>query len=66
MPMETGLSKKINEIIKVKYIGADDPLSLRNGKIYHARVLKKSWFGIVDETGEEYAYAPEQFHIVED
>lgn len=66
MQMETGLSKKINEKIKVKYIGTDDPLSLRSGKVYHARVLKRGWFGIVDETGEEYAYAPEQFQIVED
>lgn len=66
MQMETGLSKKINEVIKVKYVGTDDPLSLRNGKIYLARVLKKGWFGIVDETGEEYAYVPEQFQIVED
>lgn len=66
MQMETGLSKKVNEKINVKYIGADDPLSLRNGKVYKARVLKKGWFGIVDETGEEYAYAPEQFQIVED
>lgn len=64
--MGTGLSKKVNEKINVKYIGADDPLSLRNGKVYKARVLKKGWFGIVDETGEEYAYAPEQFQIVED
>lgn len=66
MQMETGLSKKVNKKINVKYIGADDPLSLRNGKVYKARVLKKGWFGIVDETGEEYAYAPEQFQIVED
>lgn len=66
MQMETGLSKKINGKVMVKYLGADDPLSLRNGKIYEARVLRKGWFGIVDETGEEYAYAPEQFQIVEE
>lgn len=66
MRMEIGLSKMINEKIKVKYIGTDDPLSLRNGKIYEARVLKKGWFGIVDETGDEFAYAPKQFQIVED
>lgn len=63
MQMETGLSKMINEHIKVKYTGADDPLSLRNGKVYDARILKKGWYGIVDETGEEYAYAPENFVI---
>ena len=56
---------KINEIIKVKYIGKDDPLSLRQDKVYNARILKKNWYGIVDETDEEYAYPPEQFEIVE-
>ena len=63
--MEIGLQMKINEIIKVKYIGKDDPLSLRQDKVYNARILKKNWYGIVDETDEEYAYPPEQFEIVE-
>ena len=40
-----------------------------NGKIYDTRVLKptkkgKRWYGIVDETHEEYAYPPELFEIV--
>lgn len=63
MRMETGLLK-INSMIKVRYIGEDDPLSLRNGKVYDARVLKKGWFGIVDETKEEYAYPPELFEVI--
>lgn len=54
----------INSIIKVKYIGENDPLSLLKGKIYDARILKKGWYGIVDETKEEYAYPPELFEIV--
>ena len=62
--MGTG-SLMINQKIKVKYLGQDDPLSLKNGKIYDARILKKGWYGIVDETNEEYAYPPEQFEIVE-
>lgn len=63
MRMETG-SVRINQRVKVKYIGTDDPLSLRNGKVYEARVLKRNWLGIVDETNEEYAYPPELFEIV--
>lgn len=55
---------KMNEAIKVRYIGEDNPLALRNGKIYEARILKKGWYGIVDESGEEYAYPPEVFEIV--
>lgn len=56
---------KINEIVKVKYIGEDNPIALRAGKVYLARILKKEWFGIVDESGEEYAYPPDLFEIVE-
>ncbi len=55
---------KMNEMIKVKYIGEDNPISLRTGKIYTARILKKGWYGIVDESGEEYAYPPDVFEIV--
>lgn len=57
---------KINEKVKVKFIGEDDPLSLREGKVYEARLLKKGWYGIVDETKEEYAYPPELFEMVVD
>lgn len=54
------------QIIKVKFIGEDDPLSLRNGKVYEAIVGQKGMYCIVDETGEEYAYNPKQFEIVEE
>lgn len=54
----------INETIKVRYVGDDDPLSLRKGKIYTARILKKNWYGIIDETNEEYAYPPELFEVI--
>jgi len=52
---------KINDRIKVMYLGQDDPLTLMHGKIYDARILKLGWLGIVDETHEEYAYKPELF-----
>jgi hypothetical protein len=53
-------------IVRVQYIGEDNPLSLRHGKVYEARVLQKNWFGVVDETKEEYAYPPELFILVEE
>ena len=63
--MEMGIgSMKINDKIKVKFIGKDDPLALRHGKVYDARVLKLGWYGIIDETHEEYAYPPENFEVV--
>lgn len=51
-------------MVKVKYIGEDNPLSLRKGKVYEARTLQKGWYGVVDETQEEYAYPPELFELV--
>lgn len=57
---------KINTKVKVKYKGESDPLMLLNEKVYEARVLKLNWYGIVDETGEEYAYPPELFDLVEE
>ena len=55
---------KTNIMIKVRYLGENDPLSLLNGKVYDARVLKRGWYGIVDETKEEYAYPPELFETL--
>ena len=57
---------RTNDIILVRFIGLDNPIALRNGKIYKARVLKPTqkgthWYGVVDETHEEYAYPPELF-----
>lgn len=57
---------KINDKLQVKYIGKDNPLSLLSGKVYEARLLKKGWYGIVDETQEEYAYPPELFEVIAD
>ena len=62
--MGTGLLKMIDDKVKVRFIGEDDPLSLRHNKVYDARILKKNWYGIVDETGEEYAYPPEFFEPI--
>ncbi len=52
------------EHIKVKFIGQDDPLALRHGKVYDAVVGQKGMLGIIDETGEEYAYPPKLFEKV--
>ena len=52
--------------MRVIYLGDDNPVALRFGKTYDARPLKKGWYGIVDETGEEYAYPPEYFEVIPD
>ena len=40
-------------------------LSLKKDKIYEARRGQKGWYALIDESGEEYAYPPELFEIVE-
>ena len=52
--------------IKVKFLGEDNPLALRHGKIYDAIVGQLGMYGIVDETGKEYGYNPKLFEIIED
>ena len=59
-------SMEINSRVKVRFLGKSDPLMLLHNKIYDARVLKKGWFGIVDETDEEYAYPPYLFEMIEE
>jgi hypothetical protein len=39
--------------------------SLIKGKIYDARQGQKNWFALIDESGEEYAYPPYLFEVVE-
>lgn len=51
--------------IKVKYIGKDRA-DIRNGDIYDASEVRDDprYYGIVDRSGEEYAYPKSFFEIV--
>ena len=40
--------------------------ALKKDKIYDARDCGKGWFALIDEEGEEYAYPPELFEVIED
>ncbi len=51
-------------MIKVKYIGETD-VSLTNGKVYEVIGKESGWFRIVDDTGEDYLFSPEQFETIE-
>lgn len=50
--------------MKVRYIGASDPLKLLNGKIYDVIAVEGNWYRIKDETGEDYQYPQKAFEIV--
>ena len=51
--------------MKVKYKGKTD-VSLTSNKVYDVISVERSWYRIVDETGEDYLYPPEQFEMVEE
>ena len=51
--------------MKVKYQGKTD-VSLISNKMYDVISVERSWYRIVDETGEDYLYPPEQFEMVEE
>ena len=52
--------------MKVKYLRDTMFLSLTKDKIYDVVSVEKSWFRIVDDSGEDYLYPPEMFEIIED
>ena len=58
-------SLKRNDFYRLRFIGESNPLTLLHGKIYIGRVIQAGWFGVVDETHDEYAYPPGLFEVLE-
>ena len=51
--------------MKVKYTGETSFLELTHNKIYNVLSVEKDWYRVVDDSGEDYLYPPEDFEIVE-
>lgn len=57
--------------MKLRFIGQSDPLYCINGKIYDGEIdeeAKKNGinaYRVVDETGDDYLYNPNDFEVVE-
>lgn len=51
--------------MKIKYIGETD-VSLTNGKIYEVISIEETLLRIIDDTGEDYLFPPEEFEILEE
>lgn len=49
--------------MKVRYIN-ESTVSLTNGKVYDVLAFDDGLFRIVDNTGEDYLFYPEEFEIV--
>lgn len=51
--------------MKVKWEGKTEFLVLTHDKVYDVLSIEKGWYRIVDDSGEDYLYPPEEFEIVE-
>jgi hypothetical protein len=52
--------------MKVKFIKDTISLSMTKNKIYDVLTTEKGWYRIIDDSGEDYLFPPEQFEIVEE
>ena len=52
--------------MKIKWKGETDFLVLTHGKTYKVLSIEKGWYRIVDDSGEDYLYPPQNFQIVEE
>ena len=51
--------------MRVRYLGETSPLELTQGKVYDVLSIERDWYRIVDDTGEDYLYPPEDFEVEE-
>jgi hypothetical protein len=47
-------------------MGETEFLYFTHGKIYTVLSVEKGWYRIVDDSGEDYLYPPDQFEILEE
>ena len=52
--------------MKVRWKGETEFLMLTHDKVYTVLGMEKGWYRLVDDSGEDYLYPPENFEIVEE
>jgi len=52
--------------VKVRYIKETKDSDLTQGEIYDVLSVEEGWYRIIDCSGEDYLYPPEEFEIVEE
>lgn len=50
--------------MRIKYTGESN-VSLTRNKEYEVISIEKGWYRIVDDTGEDYIFEPDEFEIIE-
>lgn len=56
----------MTKVRTVRYIGETSPLELTNGKLYKVLSVERSWYRIIDDTGEDYLYPAGNFEVIEE
>ena len=51
--------------MKIKYLGETSFLELTHNKVYEVMSVEKEWYRVVDDSGEDYLYPPEDFEVIE-
>lgn len=51
--------------MKIQYWGETSFLELTCGKVYDVISIEKGWYRIVDDSGDDYLYPPDEFTVVE-
>lgn len=49
----------------VKYKGETSFLELTHDKLYEVLSVERGWYRVVDDSGEDYLYPPDEFQVVE-
>ena len=52
--------------MKVEFLGQTSFLELTHSKTYEVLAIEGEWYRVVDDSGEDYLYPPEDFEIVEE
>lgn len=52
--------------MKVRYKGKTEFLVLTHDKVYTVISIEKGWYRLVDDSGEDYLYSPDNFEIVKE
>lgn len=52
--------------MRVKWKGKTEFLVLTHDNIYDVLSIEKGWYRVIDDSGDDYLYPPENFEIVEE
>lgn len=51
--------------MQVRYKGKNEFLVLTHNKVYTVLGIEKGWYRLVDDSGDDDLYAPDNFEVVE-